>query len=104
VSGNTELLLPDINVFIKAENDLDNGTINLSLYIKDENGNIITPSTDDPKDYGSFVISKSSSIDNFNSWREVYRFENLCSYYMTSNLNNPLVLIRDANTEFGVTY
>jgi hypothetical protein len=55
-------------------------------------------------DYGSYVISRASEKDNFETWEEIYRFENLYSFYVSSNLDFPLYLIKDINIQFGINY
>ena len=60
----------DIDCYLSARPDFDNGFITLKLYANDKNN--------PPKVQGSYVLVRSSNENNYDTWNEVYRFQ-LCN-------------------------
>lgn len=77
-----------------SELDYENGSIALSFYpLSSTQRSVIIN--------GSFVLIRSSSIDNFESWNEVYRF----TYSnITLEVNTPIPLWEDYSVQQGVEY
>ena len=101
ISGNTELLNSHHNFQLQINCNKDDGVMEIGIYESPPEGASISKEI---VDYGSYVISRASEKDNFESWEEIYRFENLYSFYVSSNLDFPLYLIKDINIQFGINY
>lgn len=85
----------DMELALVSEMDYDNGSVVLSFYPLSSQGEkdvIIS---------GSFVLIRSSSLDNFGSWNEVHRF----TYSNVSlTVGNPVRLWEDRTVQQGVEY
>lgn len=85
----------DTDLVLVSEMNFDNGGVILSFYpsnkYDEKNINIS----------GSFVLIRSSSLDNFDSWDEVYRF----TYSNVSmTVGNPVKLWEDCTVQQGIEY
>lgn len=89
---------PEISADLMADLDYDNGCVNLRLkqsYLK-----IIDPLTgqrEAPKLSGSFILSRSSSSENFTIWTRLYTF------HLTGQLPEGIIF-SDYTCEHGQTY
>lgn len=85
----------DMELALVTEMDFDNGCVALSFYPLSSQGDeqvVIN---------GSFVLVRSSSLDNFGSWDEVYRF----TYSNVSlTVGHPVKLWEDCTVQQGVKY
>lgn len=85
----------NLPVALVAELNYDDGCVGLYFYP------LSTTSNEDVIINGSFVLARSSSLDNFASWDEVYRFS-----YSNVNFtgNESLLLWEDFTVQQGVEY
>jgi hypothetical protein len=85
----------NLPVALVGELNYDDGCVGLYFYpISDKTG-------EDVMINGSFVLSRASSLDNFTSWDEVYRF----SYTNVNFLGNTsLLLWEDFTVQQGIQY
>lgn len=85
----------DLPVALVAELNYDDGCVGLYFYpLSDKVGEDITIN-------GSFVLARSSSLDNFSTWDEVYRFS-YSNVNFTGNIS--LLLWEDFTVQQGIEY
>lgn len=82
----------DIDIELQSILNSDEGCVELSILPKDNKDLVLS---------GSFVLVRSSSKNNFNSWDEVYKFSYLNT---TVSRKSPILLWEDCTVEQGEEY
>lgn len=94
----TESIDIDLDIAIESRLDYEDGAIQLYLMPSDQ---ILSEGASAVNVTGNFILVRSSSINNFNSWDEVYRFSYL---NIVVNERDPLLVWEDLSVQQGESY
>ena len=82
----------DLDMELNSKLNVENGSIELSIIPKDKVSSIVS---------GNFILVRASSLNNFSSWDEVYKFNYL---NVTLSQDEPKVIWEDFSVQQGEEY